>query len=187
MSKSRNSGQEASIRNPKKDSKFRKSLDRKDMTVIAASNGPISLDRSSQPITLILARKLAGENKTLASHLKSLRSEQRIYLVLRGLCTEKQPGVLYHLFLDLPTNMTPGRNDERYVGSLHFFDSSSCLDRSQVSESFTDSYDITDVANKLFAQNSLSDVTTITFVPAGEVVSGSKPQIGRIEIVVQSS
>ena len=124
------------------------------------------------------------EGESLGSRLDKLEPGRRIYLVLKNLSTTEQPGVLYHLYLDLPAGAKPGKNDPRYAGSLNFFDVANPgaprSDRPSVR-----SYDITDIARSLRARHLLSDQPTITISPAGTPAVEAKPMIGEVELVEQ--
>src|ERR1041384_7951375 len=72
-------------------------------TVLAASTQPVEL--SANPVRV----KLAGNNTSLDQMLESLPASRNIYLVITGLHAVKEPGTLFHLYLDLPEDGTPKR------------------------------------------------------------------------------
>ena len=84
----------------------------KSMT-IAVAGGPVVLGNGPTQVVC--------EAKNLGFRVQTLTPNQRIYLVLRELHAAEQPGVLYHLYLDLPQGSQPEKNDPHYVGSLNFF------------------------------------------------------------------
>ena len=59
--------------------------------------------------------------KGLTEHVKALRSGGKLHLVLLGLGTDAQPGVLYGVYLDLPPMATPEQKRTHSVGAINFF------------------------------------------------------------------
>jgi hypothetical protein len=119
------------------------------------------------------------DGRDVASLLNALGS-RRLYLVIRGLRASSPPGVLYHLYLDLPTGAVPADDDRRHVGIINFYGApSGNADRDRIFYSF----DATDVAQALRARGPLRDPTTVTFYPAGSPDPGAKAVISRIELV----
>ena len=144
--------------------------------VIAAA-GPIQL--KAAPVRIAL-----DANETLPALLSRLGTGQSLYLVLRDLRTDEQPGVLYHVYLDLPAGSRPGADDPHYVGTLNFYNAATSGGfggpnaRSQ-------SFDVTEVARALRSRGQLSERTTVTVVAGGAPAGAAKPEIGRIELAVQ--
>src|SRR5690349_15667765 len=68
---------------------------------LAVSRGPTAL--AGGPVNVALSPSAALQGTTLASRLGALAPGDRIYLVLGDLAAQQQPGVLYHVFVDLPT------------------------------------------------------------------------------------
>jgi len=140
-----------------------------------ASAGPIELETAPKQVSL-------RTEKPLASLLDTLGPGQHLYLVLRGLRADEQPGVLYHLYLG------PGADDARYIGTFNFYDAIPIRDENETAPlpSGFNSYDITELATTLRGRGMLSEPTTVTIKAGGTPPPGSKPVIGRIELVVQS-
>lgn len=151
-------------------------------TIISKATGPIAL--GAGPVRISLAGAGTTERKSLASSLDKLEPGRRIYLVLRNLSTTEQPGVLYHVYFDLPDGAKPGKNDPRYAGSLNFFDVANPGVPRSDGASFR-SYDITDIARSLKARHLLSEQPTVTISPAGTPAVEAKPMIGEVELVEQ--
>ena len=108
-------------------------------------------------------------------------STQHIFLLIRDQFATKPPGVLYHLYLDLPPDTKPEKEDRRYIGSLNFFGRTSVA----ASHNTFVSYDITPLVRSLAATNRLTAITTVTILPAGMPAKDAEPRIGQVELVVQ--
>ncbi len=112
--------------------------------------------------------------------------KQRIYLVLRDLRAAEQPGVLYRLYLNLPPDSQPEKDDPHYVGSLNFYSAVPPESNSSGPEGgLFRSYDLTTLLRNLQQREPLGDRTTITIIPSRVPATNAKASIGRIEIVEQ--
>ncbi|HYL57422.1 MAG TPA: hypothetical protein VEU51_01025, partial [Candidatus Acidoferrales bacterium] len=153
---------------------------------IASSRGPVELGESAVRVPLFPSPSLAAEKGWFEKRLEALQPKSRIRLVLRDLSAAKQPGILFHLYLDLPAAETaPRGRDPHYVGALNFFNASKAAAReygNRKSKRFY-SYDLTAKLRKLRAGGLLGDRTTVTIIPAGVPVGDAKATIGRIELV----
>lgn len=145
--------------------------------------GPFTLGSGAVRIPLRPATPATPIEGLLASQLDTLKRDRSIYLVIRNLRAELQPGVLYHVYLDLPAGTKPVKNDPHYVGSFNFFNAD--YEGSAPKADFFFSYDITAVARKLRARRLLRGQTTLTVLPAAPPLASSAPTIGRIELVEQ--
>jgi hypothetical protein len=154
-----------------------------DAVLFAEAKGPFSLGSSALRIPLNPVSPAPVEEGLLASRLEALRGGRSIYVVIKGLHTEVQPGVLYNVYLDLPAGAKPDKDDLHYVGQLNFFNSA--YGDSASKSDFFFSYDITAVARKLRARKLLGAQTAITISPAGAPEGGSAPTVGRVELVEQ--
>lgn len=158
-----------------------------DAIVIAGFSEPIALDKSLVRVSLAPTAAAKAQGITLASHIRSLRPERRIYLVVRDLSAARQPNALYDIYLDLQPDLKPDNNDPRYVGTLNFYDAVR-LGRSKTSSAKNSrffSFDITSVVRNLYEQKMLSDQTSVTIYPSGLPEVGSNPMIGLIELIEQ--
>ncbi len=156
-------------------------------SVIALVGGPVSLGSGSARVTLEPVAEANTERRTLAARIDTLTRGRHIYLVVRDLRVVGQPGVLFRLYLDLPSDAKPIRTDPHYVGALNFYSAAEPgrFDAPGEKDPMFVSYDITRVLRNLRAQKRLSDQTTLTIIPSGTPAIGSDPSIGRIEIVDQ--
>jgi hypothetical protein len=149
--------------------------------------GPVSLGGGSARVTLEPAAESGTAPRTLAARIETLARGRHIYLVVRDLQVVGQPGVLFRLYLDLPSDAKPIRTDPHYVGALNFYNAAEAgrFDTPNEKNPMFVSYDITRVLRNLRAQRLLNDQTTVTIIPSGIPASHSDPRIGRIEIVEQ--
>ena len=147
--------------------------------LISRTAGPIVL--GADPVRISLS-PTDTDGKGLAARLDKLESGKSIYLVLKDLSTVEQPGVLYHVYLDLPATAAPEKNDPHYVDSISFFDAGGAK---RADGSSLRSFDIASVARTLKARKLLTDQTSITIVPGGAPAAEAKPTIGRIEVIEQ--
>ena len=154
---------------------------------IALVGGPVSVGSGSTRVTLEPVAESTIKQTTLGARIGTLARGRHIYLVVRDLQVVGQPGVLFRLYLDLPSGAKPIRTDPHYVGSLNFYNAAEPgrFDTPNEKNPMFVSYDITRVLRNLRAQKLLTDQTTLTIIPSGTPAIQSDPRIGRIEIVEQ--
>ncbi len=154
---------------------------------IALVGGPVSVGSGSTRVTLEPVAESTIKQTTLGARIGTLARGRHIYLVVRDLQVVGQPGVLFRLYLDLPSGAKPIRTDPHYVGALNFYNAAEAgrFDTPNEKNPMFVSYDITRVLRNLRAQKLLTDQTTLTIIPSGTPAIQSDPRIGRIEIVEQ--
>jgi hypothetical protein len=153
--------------------------------ILATSDGADIELRSGAVVVLL---RPMGTDKWPGSTIQGYPlGNRRLLLVLKGIRASKQPGVLFHLYLDLPPGTLPGKHDQRHVGVLNFFDAVPPSDfESQERKPGRDfSYDITDVVDSLRSKNLLTHSTTVTIIATRDFPIDSCPLIGQIAIAVQ--
>jgi len=175
--------------------------------IVFAAPGPFSpmepMHQGSQnaKVDLMAAAKtveLAGKQTTvelqpvpaannLLSRLNSPRRGERIYLVLRDLATQEQPGMVYQIYLNLPAGSVPGKDDPHFVGVINFYGAARPRGTESSQPSGFRSFDVTDVLQNLQKHNLLTGRISVTITPAvpGRANVNAKPVIGRIELVAQ--
>jgi len=153
---------------------------------IALVGGPVSVGSGSTRVALEPVAESTIKQITLGARIGTLARGRHIYLVVRDLQVVGQPGVLFRLYLDLPSGAKPIRTDPHYVGALNFYNAAEPgrFDANEKNPMFV-SYNITRVLRNLRAQKLLTDQTTLTIIPSGTPAIQSDPRIGRIEIVEQ--
>jgi tyrosinase len=157
--------------------------------VAAVKSAPIKL--SSKPVKVKLDSLPVSADAappTLEARVKSLQGGQNLFIVIKDLQVNIQPGVLYHIYLDLPDDSKKEQMKPHYVGSVNFFHAEQHENHGHESmpnarpERFI-SFNITSLAKQLADKKLLTDKPTLTIAPAGEPAEGSQPIIGTIEVV----
>jgi hypothetical protein len=157
------------------------SLDNKTVLQVSA-HGAIRLDH--MPGRVIL-KSSTRENEKLSDRMAILRSGQRLYLLLKGLQCTSQPGVTYHLYLDLPEGASPSPEDVHHIGIINFFAAGSSDKAVNMGAESWRSFDITELVDKLAARKLLTDTTTVTIVTFRKPEAGSNPIIDSMVLVAQ--
>lgn len=99
---------------------------------------------------------------------------KQTYLVLKNIFADAPPGVSYDAYLDLPEGEAPpGRDDQHYVGTFHFFDTSPDHPREV-------RLNITDQMMRLSANRKLTAMPTLTVTPGA--ATKEEPQVGSVAI-----
>jgi tyrosinase len=104
----------------------------------------------------------------------------RYYLVVKDLQIKAQPGVIYKLFLDLPTVASEATRHAHLIGYLNFF--SAMPGMSMNAEDRFISYDISALVKRLGAA-SVNGPINLTVSSSQGAASGSEPVIGSVSIV----
>lgn len=123
----------------------------------------------------------------LAEGLRTLRSTERARLTVRDLRASAAPGILYHVYLNLPARASAAVAQRHYVGSITFFDAvmpargqMERMDHAGMGDgsgpSF--SFDVTPLIRRLASAGRLD----VTLVPQGRPARGADPVIGNIEL-----
>lgn len=155
--------------------------------IVAFVGGPVSLSADTARVTLGPAAESSTEQRTLGARIETLARGRHIFLVVRDLQVVGQPGVLFRLYLDLPSDAKPVRTDPHFVGALNFYNAAEPgrVDVPNQKNPMFVSYDVTRVLRNLRALKLLTDQTTLTIIPSGTPALQSDPRIGHIEIVEQ--
>jgi tyrosinase len=137
------------------------------------------------PLGLLTVKK---NEKPLAFHerIKALPNNKHVYLIVKNLHADATPGVLYHLYLELPEGVKGDKALPHYVGTVNFFDAVKHGDAGHEMKKGPGMFfrfDITDVARGLHAKNLLQASPTLTIAPAGQPADKANAVIGEISIV----
>ena len=151
--------------------------------IAVSVGGTIELGSKSNRVLL---RGVGSGKSDLPSQVKTLESGKHIYLVLEGLSATAQPGVLFHIYIDLPESEMPTENDVRHVGVLNFFGAVGPVpsESNSVSQHMR-SYDLTDTLRKLLRSNLLTDTISVTIIPSRNPAANAKATLTRIELIRQ--
>jgi tyrosinase len=145
-----------------------------------------AVNLSAGPVRVSLEPQTAPKGKqAMTDRLASLAPEREMYLVVKDLHTNLQPGVLYNIYLDLPEGASANEESPNYAGTIDFFDAHARHGASASSNQKFFSFDITDVAKKLQSKNALDAKPTVTIAPVGEPTTNSSPVVGHISLVEQ--
>lgn len=157
--------------------------------VLLSAPGPIQL--GAGPVEIFLHPAAQGASgSSLSARIAALAPGERVYLVLRGLSAQAQPGVVYHIYIYIgvpgaaPANAT-SQPQGRLAGTLNFFNvvplKGATMDRASQS---TRSIDVTQVLKDLQSSRGLGDQLRVTVWPSGSPVPAAKPAIGQLDLVV---
>jgi hypothetical protein len=113
--------------------------------------------------------------------------DRHVYLLLKGVRAAKQPGVLFHLFLDAPPGPPPGDNDPRQLAVLNFFNVVPPTGLPIRNAGRDISYDITQRLQLMKDNDLLTERTTVTIISTGQFPRDAYPMLRRIEIAEQST
>jgi tyrosinase len=149
---------------------------------LAVATGAIELGAEPASIKLAPAREGAPPR----GQLESVKTPKHVYLVLRDLRAEAQPGVVYRILLDLPNGSAARGGSARQVGTVNFFgvaghDSHGSPDKDNRFLSF----DITALAAPLLKNGQLSAEPTVTISPLGRPLAEAKAVIGEVSLFGQ--
>lgn len=127
----------------------------------------------------------------LADRVRALPPERRLYLTLRNLRAEAQPGVVYMLYLELPSGLNTRQATPYQAGVINFFEAvphdshgghNAGAAGGPMATRFY-SFDVTTLVKNLRDKRLLSNEPTLTIAPVGSPASEAKPVIGEISLV----
>jgi tyrosinase len=153
--------------------------DRQPVLVASAGGGGIAL--GGAPIRVHLAT--TREDVSFADEIEALGDEKKLYLVVNNYRAEAQPGVLYHVYLDLPSGPSDQHREGHYVGTISFFNAVPHAGHQMTGK--RRSFDVTDVVQRLRSEGRAGTTPSVTIVPAGRPASEARPVIGDISLVGQ--
>lgn len=159
--------------------------------VHARAAAPISL--AARRTDVELEPPPGAESEPLAARVEDMAGGRRLFLVLRDLQTDVQPGVLYHVYLEAPA--AEGQPPEAHlVGSINFFDAEDHEDHGGADaegatpadaarpEKFH-SFDVTELVRRLAAADRLSGTPRVTIAPADAPAAEAEPLVGEVRLV----
>jgi len=154
----------------------------------ARATSPVQL--GSAPVTVSLQQppSTAAGLGDLAQMVTNLGPTRRLFLVIRSLSAEAQPGALFHIFLELPTDATASPDSSNKIGSINFFDAVGHDGHSAAAATPQQkffSFDITDLAKRLAAEGRLTATPRLTFAPSNELETEARPVVGEITLIEQ--
>jgi hypothetical protein len=151
-------------------------------TVLAASASAIELTAAPVRVKLVSGK---SDSADVGQILQSLPASRSLYLELTGLQAVKQPGTLFHLYLDLPEDVAPKPDNAWHIGSINFYNAVPGPDAPKDKPASPTTIDITGVLRNLRSSQKLTSDSTITIMATHPPEAGSKPMIGQLAIVVK--
>jgi tyrosinase len=148
----------------------------------------------SGPVKVTLAAPATAAAQPLAERIAALPANRHLYLVVRGLKANLQPGTLYHVYLELPDEAAGEHREHYLVGSLNFFDAAGHGDHGEHAaaggssgggEGKFYSFDVTDLARELAAAGKLGAEPSLTVLPGDQPEAEAQPVVGEMTLVEQ--
>jgi len=124
----------------------------------------------------------------LGTRVQEMPATSHVYLTISNYRAVAQPGVLYHLYLDLPAGTMASGGQGHYVGSMNFFAVVPVPDHEGHhggADTRVLSFEATDLVKRLKSEGRLTNTPTVTISPAGKPPTAAKPVIGEIALVEQ--
>ena len=145
------------------------------LNVLAESDPqrPIVVGAGPTEITLSLSRDGAGRQGSLGTRLRGIPATQEVYLQLKNLRAEVEPGITYNIYVNLPARSSAGTTDPHYVGTVN----------TQGPRDPT--INVTERLKQLNAGSMLDERTTVTVVPAGRPATGAEVKIDRVLLLAE--
>jgi tyrosinase len=156
---------------------------------------PVALGTEPVKVTLEPLPGPTGEVAApMTAHVARLHAGKHLFLMVKDLKAAAQPGVLYHLYLELPDGASKEKREAHYVGGLNFFNAvghampghGGAAKKAAAKKKGTERFyrfDITDLAKKLHAQGLLKEKPILTIAPAGKPAAAAKPVVGEITVI----
>jgi hypothetical protein len=151
-------------------------------TLATSAGKPVALGAGPAAVTLAPA---ADNAASLSARVATVRQDRKVYLVVKGLGANEQPGVIYQIYLALPPGVAPKPDGPHYVGALNFFNAGVSGGGAENPDPRFYSFDVTDRLKMLQSQKTLGDAVTVTIVPASQPRAGARPVIAEIALVAQ--
>jgi tyrosinase len=158
----------------------------------AALKTPVTLGaapvRATMTAAPVAGAKGAAAAPSFAQRMSKVAPNRSVFVVIKGLKADVQPGVLYDVYLQLPEGTAPEKGADFRIGTLSFFDTGHgdhAVQGAGAQPKFV-SFDITDLVGKLAARKALdTGKLDLTFAPLGQPAANAKPVVGEVSIVEQ--
>jgi hypothetical protein len=152
-------------------------------TTLSASAHAVQLTAKPVRVKLVPGKK-AG-NTSPDETLQSLPDSRGVYLELTGLSAVKQPGTLFHLYLDLPEDVEPKPGNAWHIGSINFYNAVPVPDAPKNKSALPITLDLTAVVRNLRSAQKLTPGSTITVMATRPPEAGSKAAIGHMALILK--
>jgi tyrosinase len=133
--------------------------------VATSSSSPVTLTGKTESVAVPVQQEARPRLAPAFAEVP----DTRVILNIQGIQLEKQPGVYYEVYVNLPPGAAPDFQSIYYAGNLPFFGFEAHADHAGP-EGGSHSFDITALARELKAQNQWNEGNVaVTFVPRGLV------------------
>jgi tyrosinase len=157
---------------------------------VTVKNKDVKLGNTAAPTHVKIepaAVKEGAKPVPFDERVKMLPQDKHLFLVLKNLHADAQPGVTYNVYLELPEGATGDKAKPYLVGDINFFHAVRMEHGHEKvepkgPEKFY-SFDITALARRLLAQKLLHAHATVSIAPAGQPAEKANPMIGEISII----
>jgi hypothetical protein len=155
--------------------------------IVASTKGPISLRSGPVRSDLVMRSDSGPDRGSVKSLLEKLPPNDRVYLVFKELRVTAPPGILYHIYFDLPKDAAPAADDPHFVGNLNFFSEAPPPGQktSPTGSGRSRSFEITQIVKKLAARNLMSEESSITIIPSRSREPEAEATVGGVDLVIQ--
>jgi tyrosinase len=136
--------------------------------------------------------KLGPTVSSVTARLTRVERGKKVYVVVSGLATKIQPGVLYDLYLDLPPNPTPQQRDDHRLGTINFFGvphagghGGKPAHGAAAGNARTRYFEVTGKLRALGLSRALAEQPVLTISPQGQPQADAEPVIAKIELTMR--
>ena len=150
----------------------------------AQASGGLTLGAQASQVTLEPTPGTAAGAADFSQKVRALKPGKHLYLVIDNIRADAQPGVLYHIYIDLPSGAAPRGATAHKLGVINFFEAAGHAGHEGASpRSF--SIDVTSIAKRLQARGRLKAKPVLTIVPFGQPDAEARAAVGDISFVEQ--
>jgi hypothetical protein len=142
-------------------------------TVLASADGPFVLD-SGRPLTITLHALRSGPGDRPAAG----KPEERRVLLLRGVTANRQPGILFQIYLGTAAVEGLTERDPRFVGTFNAFRARASAPPAGSADEIFESWDVTSVFSRV-------RTLALLIVPMGTPEADARVTIRRVELTAQ--
>jgi len=143
--------------------------------------GPGPVELGARAMRVQLKPSQGNERFKLQEHVKTLRKERRLFLVVGGLQATGAPGVVYNVYLNLKEGVTGREAEPHRVGSINFFAADMPPGAKAMAEKPGLVFDVTDLAKKMPSEN--GEGISVTIAPDGEPNPKARALVGDISFI----
>jgi tyrosinase len=153
-------------------------------TTLAVNDTEVALTNAPVRVRLQTAANLVP----FGAQINTLPAGQRLFLRLKNLRANIQPGVLYHVYLNLPSDARPEDAAGHRAGFLSFFNFTQMEHRNEadIPQRYV-TFEVTEVMKSLESRGFLKEGPSLTIAPSRQPSSDAKPLVGQMDLVHQAA